>query len=575
MVIKKFFLCLAVLFATGISVFAQTKVFTQVIEWTGDEYASGYEIEIQDENQKTILTKTVENTRLEVSLHAGNYRYRIFAYDLFGQKQLDADWQTLKILRAVKPVIEEPKQNVIYVGKGQEISVDLNCLGIAQDTKVTVISADQSKTYQAYFQFASDHDDSKYTELPLKIKSMRVPEGKYFVRAENPGGLTFEGAYFDVEYVVKPVIIGFIPTETYCVKDAPFKFTLTGVNLTADCIYYLEAEDGSRNVCTVLSVNERNGENRIRLRCDFAKRGTYSIVVETPAGVKTALNGFIVEYTVTPRITGVKDGPVKVNSYKGMDLNFSAEGVSEQTKAVLVNYTTTRTGRRIEIPAYSKTAVQITSLGEGRYTAHFTGLYSGSYNLRLVNPGDFSDQKGEFAITVVPPVDFNVAAGIHFGTIMIIYNDSLPEFIRKTLNVGYHMEFTVIPFKFEKVNIGFEVAGDIGGWTINTNIGKNHVQSAVGSASILLQRPFLEEKLRIQLAVGGGYCSFGYTIFDGAGQVLDRKNTDSPIVKAGISVVGYPLHNLYMTAGFDYYHVFASNGTFGMFVPKAAVGARF
>ena len=112
------------------------KEFVQEIQWTKDKFATEYEVEIQDENYDTILTKRTKETTLSFSLSHGWYRYRIFVFDLFGKRSQSTDWIEFEILKAVQPVLYDFEEKEFFIEPGTQPEFLLSVSGFYEDTKL-------------------------------------------------------------------------------------------------------------------------------------------------------------------------------------------------------------------------------------------------------------------------------------------------------------------------------------------------------------------------------------------------------------------------------------------------------
>ena len=123
------------------------KEFVQEIQWRKDKFATEYEVEIQDENYDTILTKRTKETTLSFSLSHGWYRYRIFVFDLFGKRSQSTDWIEFEILKAVQPVLYDFEEKEIFIEPGTQPEILLSVSGFYEDTKLYLMQYDRKKVF--------------------------------------------------------------------------------------------------------------------------------------------------------------------------------------------------------------------------------------------------------------------------------------------------------------------------------------------------------------------------------------------------------------------------------------------
>jgi hypothetical protein len=88
----------------------ETGTFFQTIGWT-EGGAGRYAIEVEQENSPgywtTIQTFETEETSAELSLPAGDYRFRISTYNVLGKIAAVSDWMPFKIRPAKQPAAEK------------------------------------------------------------------------------------------------------------------------------------------------------------------------------------------------------------------------------------------------------------------------------------------------------------------------------------------------------------------------------------------------------------------------------------------------------------------------------------
>ncbi|MCR5613353.1 hypothetical protein [Treponema sp.] len=561
-------------FSYTMQVFAQSgpkqsltqKEFVQTIEWKKDAFAEEYEIEIQDESFKPILTKRTKNTKIKLSLKHGIYRYRIFSFDLFGNRSGGEEWLTLEIYKAVKPIIYGDEVKRIFYESGTELELTLDVSGFSEMTRLTLLSDNRDRNYEAkiisYVEnkfIGGNHQNAK-----IKITATELSEGKYFFHAENPGGQKYEGGRFEIRFINRPVIVNFNPDVIYSIKGARTELTLTAQNVDSTCKYFLVSEDNKRIQCQVKSTEKRDIDFLISLYVNTNSAGLYKIRVENAAGFSDEAEGFSVLRTMQPHITDVADGYFKVNSSKNFSVKFSATGLMDDTVIKLVE---------VDNPSKFVAAKNSQWNEDGSLTAAFSGmnLKSKRYKLVLENPGKLTDEAGEFELSVMQGVDLTIGLGVYSGTIILLYNDSLPDYTHSTFTLGALVNIAVVPIKEAFGYVGFGITAMGSYWERPHNNSKNQMYSGLGTLEVLYQKPFFDERLRVQVCLGGGYSVFGHSVLDGS----EREFAQCAVIKTGAAVVWYPLRHLYFELGADYYHLFASENYSGLVIPHFTLGARF
>jgi hypothetical protein len=81
--------------------------FVQRLSWSGDEYATRYEVIVERETSAGIYRQVVQEFTtafsIEVRLQAGRYRYQVFPYDFFDQRGIGSGWIDFEIFPAHFP----------------------------------------------------------------------------------------------------------------------------------------------------------------------------------------------------------------------------------------------------------------------------------------------------------------------------------------------------------------------------------------------------------------------------------------------------------------------------------------
>lgn len=544
----------------------EKKEFVQEIQWTKDKFATEYEVEIQDENYDTILTKRTKETTLSFSLSHGWYRYRIFVFDLFGKRSQSTDWIEFEILKAVQPVLYDFEEKEIFIEPGTQPEILLSVSGFYEDTKLYLMQYDRKKVFDVEIlsleknKFSSEGDSI----CKVKIKTTELLDKKYFFRAENPGEQIFEGAEFKIKFINRPVIVNFEPGFVYAIKGTSVQLKLTVQNLERNAKFYLISEAGKKMRCEVEEISKDEFNSFVTISCTTAEAGKFAIQVENDERFFDRAEGFVINHAVQPRITSVKDGSFNISSIKNFSVEFGATGIDDSSVVRLVP----KSKSEKEKPVTAKSLVQNES---GNYTAYFNSasLSSIEYALEISNAGGFKDSAGTFSLSVMQAVDLNLGLGVYSGTVILLYNDVLPDYTHSTFSLGALGQVSVIPMKyaFGYFGFGFSLMGSY--WDKNDGSKESTIYSGLGIFELLYQKPFLKEKLRVQVALGGGYSVFGHNSTDG-----ERETAQCPVFKSGVSFIWYPAKNFYVELGASYFHLFAKENYSGLIVPQIAVGAR-
>ena len=185
-----FIIFLTVLFV-NVNVYSQTPAFTQKLAWEQEINALEYKVEIKDESSDKVLksVRTTDNS-IEFSLPAGNYLYRIFAYDFLGRQASVTDWKNLTIIKALKPKINLVESSVsINKNSKKPVVIPVDVERITDESVITLINKESGQKIEGTINLEKDAEGS------VKSSSVQFPhvtEGKWSMIVKNPSGLETE-----------------------------------------------------------------------------------------------------------------------------------------------------------------------------------------------------------------------------------------------------------------------------------------------------------------------------------------------------------------------------------------------
>jgi hypothetical protein len=173
----------------------------QRISWPPEDDVLKYQlvIEKKDETASTetftqSVDITTEETSVELSLEAGEYRYRVIVYDLLRRRRPLPDWSRLKVLEALQPEISAVNPP----------SIDIN----DNIANITLNFKGHNFTYSAEVSFlyvgggaerlgeVVSAGEDNYRPSPdgnnaaLNLDGIPLTEGAYDIVIKNPGGLS-------------------------------------------------------------------------------------------------------------------------------------------------------------------------------------------------------------------------------------------------------------------------------------------------------------------------------------------------------------------------------------------------
>jgi hypothetical protein len=207
---KKIFFFSISLFTAGVAYSQQPEQVIQFFEktdilqrisWPPEDDVLKYQLVIEKKNDPAstdaftqVVDITTEETSIELSLEAGEYRYRVIVYDLLRRRRPVPDWSRLKVLEALQPEISAV--NPIAIDINDDIaSITLNFEGynFTRDAEVSFLHIDGGMEISVGLILV---DKNNYLPSPdgknasIKLNGISLAEGIYDIIIKNPGGLS-------------------------------------------------------------------------------------------------------------------------------------------------------------------------------------------------------------------------------------------------------------------------------------------------------------------------------------------------------------------------------------------------
>lgn len=188
-------LILLVLFSSSI-LSAQSTKFTQKLSWVEDKNAFDYKVEIRgvETSYKSLLQS--DTTFVEVSLPAGKYRYRVYAFDFLGRQASVSDWRDFTVLKAVQPQVVNKEKTVVPVKDDKKVSIPVDVKSIEEDSKVELVNKETNQVVEGKLDVKVD---DKNQLVASEAVFPMVEEGNWVVKVTNPSGLFTESEEIKVE----------------------------------------------------------------------------------------------------------------------------------------------------------------------------------------------------------------------------------------------------------------------------------------------------------------------------------------------------------------------------------------
>ena len=188
-------LILLVLFSSSV-LSAQSTKFKQKLSWVEDKNAFDYKVEIRgvETSYKSLLQS--DTTFVEVSLPAGKYRYRVYAFDFLGRQASVSDWRDFTVLKAIQPQVVNKEKTVVPVKDDKKVSIPVDVKSIEEDSKVELVNKETNQVVEGKLDVKVD---DKNQLVASEAVFPMVEEGNWVVKVTNPSGLFTESEEIKVE----------------------------------------------------------------------------------------------------------------------------------------------------------------------------------------------------------------------------------------------------------------------------------------------------------------------------------------------------------------------------------------
>ena len=180
----------AVFIFSGQDLFCQTKEFKQKLMWQAEPNALEYKIEIQNvDDSSEFRTIETKETFIEFSMPAGDYIYRIFAYDFLGREASVTEWMSFSILKAVKPEISLTDEIVnVNPAENKPVEIPVSIEKITSESSAVVVNEETGEKLDGKIKIADKGDGF----ISGSVVVRGLTEGTWKVVVENPSGLAAE-----------------------------------------------------------------------------------------------------------------------------------------------------------------------------------------------------------------------------------------------------------------------------------------------------------------------------------------------------------------------------------------------
>lgn len=194
MQMNKMFLVFVLLAVFNVPLHAGTDKEAAYIEWKPLEGALSYTVEIVDVYDELVMEKKTTDTKLEVSLPYGKYKYRVGMFTKFNKISGWSDWKTLMIVPALDPEILSASPAGLPAGTGT--SVTIKGKNFYRSSEVMIKSGDTALEVKN-IRLVDPH-----TLMVTVNAGDAKPGSKYDLLVKNPGDLIDVEAFAAKQFTI-------------------------------------------------------------------------------------------------------------------------------------------------------------------------------------------------------------------------------------------------------------------------------------------------------------------------------------------------------------------------------------
>ena len=201
-------------------------LFFQRLNWEEGRYAVRYTIILERIRESTgayaeVLRRTVDapDTHLDVSVPAGDYRFRILSYNILGRLDSESDWEYFSVIQALQPSIVTFEPGAFYFDRFTPRIITIIGENLLPEAEIFLLSqsALNDNGEPVIISPREIHRNELGENARLIFNEEDLVAGKYDIVVKNPGGLETRTGVFTIA-VAKPydinVSAGYTPMLT-------------------------------------------------------------------------------------------------------------------------------------------------------------------------------------------------------------------------------------------------------------------------------------------------------------------------------------------------------------------------
>jgi len=162
----------------------------QRFSWEANEDVLKYEFTIEEQNDNGEFVEKdfieTENNWVEQTLSAGEYRYKIAAYNFLGIKEQETSWHPVHIIKAYLPNVKDVSPTLLYLEEPQTGVFEINGTDLREGLEVYL---GDNRGKPLIIGTVLEHDE-KNRKLKVLFNPKELDSKKYSLYVKNIGGLT-------------------------------------------------------------------------------------------------------------------------------------------------------------------------------------------------------------------------------------------------------------------------------------------------------------------------------------------------------------------------------------------------
>lgn len=548
---KAFFILTVFLIFSSVSFAQKSKKFSQKIEWTKDNYATKYELQVQvlsGGKYSDFFRTETEKSFVNVSFPAGTYRYRITQFDLIGRKTEPSKWFPLEIVQAVQPILSASEQKTYYFQKERPVEITILGSGFTEKSKFTIIDENTNELPCSVI-------IQKAKSVTLSIQAKNVKDGKFLVKVKNPPNLSATGAAFSLEAEkTKSVVAAVTEPDKVASREngANSANNNSSINNSAN---NNSANNNSANIINNknLAASEKSAEQLIEeafLAKNAAKKAAEQQIQElsqtNPQKAKELENLVTQKLMEVKEIPVVKEVIVEKEVIKEVPVEVEKIVEKEVIKEVPSSTATKDSEEEVEVVEKKVKEVVVKEI--------------------VVE---------EKIITKLDHSEIKISAGpaAYIG----LYNDTLISHSDMKIPIGVNVQLSFIPVKNQKGFFGANLDVKHFLWTQAEDSYFMSITQTFTHLMFDYERAFFKDHLRFGFEIGPGINIISTEVKYKGSLLSDATEKTNPLyisAMAQFSIYYVPVKSVMIKLQADYTHIFAPDMPTGLFTPALTIGFR-